>query len=77
MRRGCLQCDDCYGLVQSRRDQIKENVEKFGQDLQSIHENPVKIDDEKFNSGIAETAKNVDALWIRSNSTTSEFYTVL
>ncbi|KAE9553293.1 hypothetical protein FO519_003506 [Halicephalobus sp. NKZ332] len=59
MRAGCLPCDDCYTLIQSRRDELLKNMSEIETGLEYWENNPVKVDDEFFLTKIEEAQKKM------------------
>lgn len=73
LEHGCsFECDDCYKLIQKRKNQINDSTQDFKQQLRTITEMPVKIDDAEFKSKLDEMAFTIDQLNWRAQNTTSK-----
>lgn len=43
LRERCLPCDDCYALIQTRRDAIVTDADRFQQTLDDLATTPVHV----------------------------------
>ncbi|KAE9553294.1 hypothetical protein FO519_003507 [Halicephalobus sp. NKZ332] len=62
MRAGCLPCDDCYTLIQSRKNEINKTIAVLEENLDEIQNHPVSIDDPEFEAKVNEAKERVDDL---------------
>ncbi|KAI1706360.1 laminin EGF domain-containing protein [Ditylenchus destructor] len=52
MRRGCLACDDCYTLIQTRKNSANTTIAALRENLDEIRNNPVTVDDSEFDARV-------------------------
>ena len=62
MRAGCLPCDDCYTLIQTRKNEINRTISIVEENLDEIQNHPVSIDDPEFEKKVNEAREKVDDL---------------
>lgn len=62
LRRGCLACDDCFTLIQSRKNDINSSIGVLRDNLNEIHNNPVKVEDSEFDAKVQEVGELVTKL---------------
>uniref|UniRef100_A0A914Q102 Uncharacterized protein n=1 Tax=Panagrolaimus davidi TaxID=227884 RepID=A0A914Q102_9BILA len=59
IRAGCLPCDDCYNLIQIRKNQMIKEIEQMEDSLNYWQTHPVTVDDEHITSLVKEQRKEV------------------
>ncbi|XP_059472124.1 laminin subunit gamma-1 isoform X2 [Neocloeon triangulifer] len=62
-QRGCVDCDDCYNLVQDAVNDHRSKLDKLLELLANITDTPTVIDDVDFERKLTEVQKSVDQLW--------------
>lgn len=62
MRAGCLPCDDCYTLIQTRKNSINKTMSALRENLDEIQNNPVSVNDTAFDGKVADVQSQVEAL---------------
>lgn len=66
LRRGCLPCDDCYTLIQQRKNSINKRLIEVREKLDEVQHKPVKVDDDEFKAKFGEVEQNVEKLWLQA-----------
>jgi laminin gamma 1 len=62
MRAGCLPCNDCYKLIQTRKNELNATIEILSENLDEIQNHPVSIDDPEFEKKLNEAKERVNEL---------------
>ena len=62
MRSGCLACDDCYSLIQSRKNGLNGSISTLRENLDEIQNNPVTVNDKEFDDRVQQVRSNVNDL---------------
>ncbi|CAB3367583.1 Hypothetical predicted protein [Cloeon dipterum] len=62
-QRGCVDCPDCYNLVQDAVNDHREKLQKLQELLHNITETPTVIDDVDFERKLKEVEDRVKQLW--------------
>lgn len=73
MRAGCAACDDCYTLIQSRKNAINATVGALGESLDEIQSNPVAVNDAAFDARVDDVRALVEELHGRAKQKLSGF----
>lgn len=68
LRDGCFACNDCYGLVQKRKNSINESITDLHTNLTFILNNPTEIDDKQFEAEVSNLKVKLDELKNRADS---------
>lgn len=63
LQRGCLACDDCYTLIQTRKNEINASIGALGESLDEIQNNPVTVNDSEFDAKVSEVKTTVQQLY--------------
>uniref|UniRef100_A0A7E4UTB1 Laminin EGF-like domain-containing protein n=1 Tax=Panagrellus redivivus TaxID=6233 RepID=A0A7E4UTB1_PANRE len=75
IRAGCMQCDDCYTIIQSRKNDIVTKISELHSGLDYWENNKVEITDEGLLKIISEQVENIKDLkqdafeWLDPTST--------
>uniref|UniRef100_A0A1I7SML4 BMA-LAM-1 n=1 Tax=Bursaphelenchus xylophilus TaxID=6326 RepID=A0A1I7SML4_BURXY len=59
LQQGCLLCDDCYVLIQKRKDFLNDSILALEDSVNYIQMTPVKMDDAEFDEAIKNTEKEL------------------
>nr|CAD2172703.1 unnamed protein product [Meloidogyne enterolobii] len=62
LRRQCPACDDCYALIQSRKNSINESMAGLRESLDEIQNNPITVNDAEFDDRVRSVKEDVDSL---------------
>ncbi|KAL3091629.1 hypothetical protein niasHT_024211 [Heterodera trifolii] len=66
LRGGCPACDDCYALIQSRKNELNGTMSELRENLDEIINNPIKVDDREFDEHVQKVRVEVESLHERA-----------
>lgn len=61
-KRGCVNCPDCYNLVQDAVTEHREKLKQLQNVLKDINNNPTVVNDERFEEKLKEVQSYVSDL---------------
>lgn len=62
LHNGCPACDDCYALIQSRKNGINQTMSSLRENLDEIQNSPVTVNDSEFDERVQKVKADVAAL---------------
>ncbi|CAD5234464.1 unnamed protein product [Bursaphelenchus xylophilus] len=68
LRSGCPSCDDCYTLIQKRKNTLNGSITTLRENLDEIQNNPVKVEDSEFDARVSEVKGEVEELNSKAKS---------
>ncbi|CAD5229337.1 unnamed protein product [Bursaphelenchus okinawaensis] len=68
LRSGCPACDDCYTLIQKRKNELNGSISALRENLDEIQNNPVKVEDAEFDARVNEVKEEVEELSSKAKS---------
>ncbi|CAD5229335.1 unnamed protein product [Bursaphelenchus okinawaensis] len=73
IQQGCLVCDDCYRLIQERKNHLNSSIVKLKGSLDYIHNTPVKADDPEFKDKVKEVQEELDELQFKAKDYSNKY----
>ncbi|XP_044268909.1 laminin subunit gamma-1 isoform X1 [Tribolium madens] len=71
-QRGCIDCPECYNLVQDASKEHQEKLAKLNDILDEVERRPTVIDDDEFPSELDKLQTNIDAFHEKVKKATGE-----
>uniref|UniRef100_A0A915EBM3 Laminin subunit gamma-1 n=1 Tax=Ditylenchus dipsaci TaxID=166011 RepID=A0A915EBM3_9BILA len=65
---GCLPCDDCYTLIQTRKNVVNSTMSHLRQIMDDFKSGPVSINDTDFHDSVNLVSTQVDELHLRAKT---------
>uniref|UniRef100_A0A914HV37 Laminin-like protein lam-2 n=1 Tax=Globodera rostochiensis TaxID=31243 RepID=A0A914HV37_GLORO len=62
LRGGCPACDDCYALIQARKNDINGTMSELRENLDEIINNPITVNDREFDEHVQKVRADVETL---------------
>lgn len=62
IRARCLACDDCYTLIQTRKNTINGTLATLRENLDEIQNNPITVNDSEFDNKVKIARTEVEQL---------------
>jgi hypothetical protein len=59
---GCPACDDCYALIQSRKNDINRTIVGLRENLDEIQNNPITVNDSEFDERVQQVKAELGKL---------------
>jgi laminin gamma 1 len=71
-QRGCVDCPECYNLVQEASQKHQEKLARLGDALDEIERRPTVIDDDQFPRELQKLQTNIDVFHDKVKNATGE-----
>lgn len=66
IRAGCAACDDCYTLIQTRKNSINKTITILRDNLDEIQNNPITLNDSEFEKKVKTARTEIDQLYTKA-----------